>query len=244
MEQKYIFHFTISSVQDFIAQARKTNDLFTGSEILSHLSETAKQALIQSAGEWKIVLPAPNASGSSMNAFVAVSQMGLFREALVQMGKRIEESAKSELKNLFAEVLDRFGLYYPYEAWYNMAEIQIEELLDIYWVCVPYTDATYAQDYRKSLVAIQAQKAGRNFNQIGEVGRKCLLDGTHNALFYRPTFREKEEQRKGQTGATTFLESKFFQHPVKIVNGKLPLSVLQSGEGGKCDWALKAWVFV
>lgn len=233
MENTYILHFTISSVQDFIAQARKTNDLFTGSEILSHLSATAKMALLQSGGEWEIVLPAPNASGSSLNAFVAVSHAPLKREELVRIGKRIEASAKSELKKMFMDVLDRFGLYYPYEDWFHMAEIQIEELLEIYWVFVPYTEATYAEDYRKSLTAIQSVKAGREFNQIGEVGRKCILDGTHNALFYRATDREQQQQ------PATFLERKFFNNPVKVVNDKLPLSLLQAGEGVSAIGLLK-----
>jgi CRISPR-associated protein Cmr2 len=49
------FHFTIGPVQGFVAQARKTRDLWAGSYILSYLSGTAMKAVGDAGGE--VVFP-------------------------------------------------------------------------------------------------------------------------------------------------------------------------------------------
>jgi CRISPR-associated protein Cmr2 len=50
------FHFTITPVQSFVAQARRTRDLWAGSYLLSYLAGTAMKAITDSGG--KIIFPA------------------------------------------------------------------------------------------------------------------------------------------------------------------------------------------
>ena len=57
--KKYLFIFTIGPVQSFIAQARKTQDLYAGSQLLSDLIryavETARQKSAE--GEFELIFP-------------------------------------------------------------------------------------------------------------------------------------------------------------------------------------------
>ena len=66
MPQQHLFLFTIGPVQSFIAQARKTQDLYAGSRILSDLIEFA----LQKVGEEHIIYPAKTVP-SKPNRFIA-----------------------------------------------------------------------------------------------------------------------------------------------------------------------------
>ena len=52
------FHFTLSPVQSFVAQARRTRDFWAGSFILSYLSAVAMKAVEKQGGT--ILFPAAN----------------------------------------------------------------------------------------------------------------------------------------------------------------------------------------
>lgn len=55
----YLFLFTIGPVQEFIAAARRTRDLWAGSQLLSELSRTIAIALRDETKE-NLIFPAPD----------------------------------------------------------------------------------------------------------------------------------------------------------------------------------------
>ena len=55
-DQSKIFHFTLGPVQSFVAQARRTRDLWAGSFLLSWLSGQAMKSILEQGGQ--IIFPA------------------------------------------------------------------------------------------------------------------------------------------------------------------------------------------
>jgi len=185
MTTQHLLLFTIGPVQSFIAQARKTQDLYAGSQILSELIKTA----IDTIGRDYVVFPYAkyqtdkewNAIESVPNRLVAI----LESETKVQT---LGDAAKTAVESKWIEIA-KDALHY----WNDAIKSQIKQHLEIYWVAQELTD-NYRQDYDRLERLMGAIKNTRTFKQyhydgIGEQGRKCSLDGERNALFYRKTER-------------------------------------------------------
>ncbi len=186
MISQHLFLFTIGPVQSFIAQARKTQDLYAGSRILSELIKTA----IDTIGRDKVVFPYANyktdkewdAVESLPNRFVAILESDTEAQTL-------GESAKTAVETKWAAIAQR-----ALPRWNTGVDAQINQHLDIYWIAQPLSD-NYRDDYATLERLMGAIKNSRSFEQfqyndtIGEQGRKCSLDGERNALFYRKTER-------------------------------------------------------
>ncbi len=81
-----LFLFTIGPVQSFISQARKTQDLFMGSFLLSYLSFTAMEEIIENYGPTSIIYP------------------DLFSQALMDL---YLEKKKIPVKNSYSDYIDQ-----------------------------------------------------------------------------------------------------------------------------------------
>ena len=57
---KYLFLVSIGPVQDFIASARRTRDLWFGSWLLSELSKAAAQEIVNTSTGNSLIFPAPH----------------------------------------------------------------------------------------------------------------------------------------------------------------------------------------
>ena len=57
---KYLFLFTVGPVQSFIGQARKTQDLYAGSFLLSHLIDSAMKEIEDKVNNCKFIFPHKN----------------------------------------------------------------------------------------------------------------------------------------------------------------------------------------
>lgn len=182
MPQQHLFLFTIGPVQSFIAQARKTQDLYAGSRILSELIK----AVIDTIGRDKVVFPYANyktgkewdAVESLPNRFVAILESDTEAQTL-------GEAAKTAVEAKWADIAQK-----ALPRWNAAVDAQINQHLDIYWIAQPLSD-NYRNDYATLERLMGAVKNSRSFEQfqyndtIGEQGRKCSLDGERNALFYR-----------------------------------------------------------
>lgn len=182
----HLFLFTLPSVQSFIAQARKTQDLYAGSQILSdiiHHAMTWATTTWENHSSVKIIYPyfdATTVNNSYPNRFVAEysgDDVAHFGEAL-----------NNEVHRFFREdiVLSSIGSNY-----YTVCEHQITDFLETYWAAVLLTE-----DYSKSMTNLEKELAAiknyRCFKQLPqpETGRKCALNGFYNALFYRKTDKD------------------------------------------------------
>ncbi|MCX7874629.1 MAG: type III-B CRISPR-associated protein Cas10/Cmr2 [Melioribacteraceae bacterium] len=173
---KYLFLFTISPVQSFIAQARKTKDLFSGSKILSDLIGYA----IEEAKPTELIFPMKGLD-SYPNRFIAViekdndTDMKKFGDDLkIKVIEKFEEYSSLSIMNTNV-VVNKLP---------NNFRDQIKKHLSIQWVAIPYQSEKYNEQFLEIESLLGAVKNVREFEQLEEIGRKCSICGERNAIFY------------------------------------------------------------
>jgi len=221
----HLFLFTLSPVQSFIAQARKTQDLYAGSAILSCLVKAGIAAFKQefAAQEHKLIFPGDDTERSLPNRFIGkIAAHTLSDKELRDKAEDIQASIKKQFTDIANEALEKAVTIAPP----GFAE-QIEAHLEIFWAFEEIKqDDEYATAFKSLEGLSQAIKNVRPFEQFayqeqagvyGEVGRKCGMDGINNALFYRPA------DTTGNSAGP----------PAYLVQGakKLPGFTLNPGEG-------------
>ena len=181
---QYLFLFTIGPVQSFIAQARKTRDLYAGSAILGDIIQAAMRKTREKNGE--IIVPDYN-QGAKPNRFLAM----INSEEIQGFGVEIENAAQKEWKRIASSSLGNATIGDKFFKKMSVEFLpQIENFLEIYWAAIPYDEnINYYHKTNKELQKLLgAVKNIRQFSQIEEQAkRKCSLDGERNALFYRPS---------------------------------------------------------
>lgn len=175
----YLFALTIGPVQSFIAQARKTQDLYAGSQILSDLIGFAMNEVNASFGEKaELIFPYQEAE-SKPNRFLAQINDC---DDIQAFGNRLRLKIKSHLLEMAARVFSDDS--------FKMGEAQLDDLLEIYWAAEPMQD-NYADTVLKLEQKLGAVKNARDFVQFTEQGRKCTVNGFYNALYHRPILKKE-----------------------------------------------------
>ena len=170
-------HFTLSPVQGFVSQVRRTRDLWAGSYLLSYLIANAMKEL----GKENILFPAVNQDallaqllkeekvdeelamqlGSIPNRFTA--------NIIDKSGEDCEIAIQKAWKNIADKVreqVDPSNTLFDNDQWSK----QIEGLWDIQWVV---GEDNYLLDQRKNL---------RNHYYADEGGEKCTVCGEREEL--------------------------------------------------------------
>lgn len=174
----YLFLFTIGPVQSFISQARKTQDLYSASRILSDLIDTAIKELeaMNCLGADGLIFPNRKID-SKPNRFIAL----ISTDDPKGVGERIEEAVKREFIFLAHKALKENGI-----AVHPDFDKHIDSFLEVYWAALPYANE-YLLKYEEIERSLGAVKNIRSFTQLDEQGRKCGLCGERNVLFYKLT---------------------------------------------------------
>ena len=181
----HLFLFTLGPVQSFIAQARKTRDLYAGSQILSALVAEGIEAFKSQFPEGVVVFPSEHKLNlaSLPNRFIAKvkaneaelkTKVDVIEKAVLAAWKKMADDAALKAKANMTE-----SQQYAFDN-------QIRSLLDIHWVFKKIEGSdefAYATAYEELERLGGAIKNIRDFHQIPEQGRKCSLDGANNALF-------------------------------------------------------------
>ena len=173
----YLFTLTITPVQSFISQARKTKDLFVGSEILSSL---IRNALEKFEKEGHIIFP-------QNNKFVSNKFVVKLENITEQELKFLEESINNQFYFIGSEtLLDMKNITIDMKLFQKYFKPQMCNFFKIFWVAIEYDNSkSYQENYRKLEQNLGAVKNLRTFTQLEqESGRKCSLCGERNGLFY------------------------------------------------------------
>ncbi|HRG77856.1 MAG TPA: type III-B CRISPR-associated protein Cas10/Cmr2, partial [Leptospiraceae bacterium] len=160
---QYLFLFTIGPVQSFIAQARKTQDLYAGSKLLSDLIEDTINDLRTIESSAEIIFP-NTILKSKPNRFIAIltdpKKNGVLLEEYTR--KNYLEKAKA-IKNNFSRIDS------------EKLDSHLKNFLEIYWNAIPLENNTYTmEDYSKLERELGEVKCSRKFfqlNQDGEANR-------------------------------------------------------------------------
>ena len=214
--QRYIFLFTISPVQTFIEQARKTQDLYAASKILSELITYAMEQTKLYSKSYNFIFPSETAP-SKPNRFI-----GIIEPANISM-QELGEKVQEDVINYFVNILGKNVLNL-----YSGSEAQLRDFLNVYWVADAYKEEIMYKNQIKSIEEkLGAIKNIKYFNQFPEKGRKCSLDGQYNVKFYRLASDEQENDR--------LFNKKLFHRNLKVIATKdfktLSISKLRPGEG-------------
>lgn len=173
---QHLLHIHIGPMQEFIAAARRTRDLWFGSWLMSELSKAAAKGVADHNSGNRLIFPA---QGSDLNAG---SDLGVSNRIAAQVTdpEKAAQAAKAALderyKHLIMAVLSAVDLE---ETARQRAEKQLHSFLEFYWVSQPVNgDYAQARQYADALLA--ARKSTRNFQPVdwGGVGLpKSSLDG-------------------------------------------------------------------
>lgn len=175
--------FSLGPVQSFISTARRTQDLWTGSQLLSALAAVgigeAERRLADGGrfvypakidGQWPQDLP---------NHFALLLPQGQGAE----LGAHIEEAVQSAWFHATSKVRDTFfARLVDQDGWQTTWERQVADWLETYWVAYDGSDEAYGQLYRDAVLALAARKNVRYFPRGAEAGEKCTLCGVRAAL--------------------------------------------------------------
>jgi len=249
----YLYILTIPSVQTFISQARKTQDLYVGSQLLSDLVKIGAKAFKDKGGE--LIFPEGKAKTFTNRFLGEIKTKKADDESKDIEPEKIGENIEKKIREHLLEVAqDAVKKIVNTQALPKGFDEQIKNLLDIKWAFIEWNKETtsYEEAYKEIEKVIGAIKNVRTFKQfnyqkvfiknddnceseskilnqepiIGERGRKCSIDGERNVKFYRLTDSEKDEN--------CVLEKKLFMdspEEVCFVGNNVPIKYLDYGEG-------------
>ncbi|HRE46688.1 MAG TPA: type III-B CRISPR-associated protein Cas10/Cmr2 [Aggregatilineales bacterium] len=178
----HLYLFQIGPVQSFIAAARRTQDLYVGSRLLSLLARAGiRHAQQRGVTSETMIFPAMDGEGDLPRAiphrFAFLSEDGT-------LGAEVEKAIRTywleEIVNRVEQWLwDRLGD----GEWTNRFKAQTKDWLECFWVCVPYDPQEHGNSYTQASKALAIRRQLRNFTQLDDVAEfKCTLTGAGAAL--------------------------------------------------------------
>jgi CRISPR-associated protein Cmr2 len=213
MAERYLINIAIGPVQEFIATARRSRDLWFGSWLLSELSKAAAKKIYDQPGA-SLIFPAieptdqdklklePASDFNVVNKLTAVIETDQLlegtnaKEKVAKFAGRILGAAQERLTRLSNEAFkkdkdsqDDFKHFFDRER----AEKQIEDLLEFYFVAVPLQD--YPKDRQQAEALLVARKNTRAFSSASswanEPGiEKSSLDGLRESVIKQSAYKE------------------------------------------------------
>jgi CRISPR-associated protein Cmr2 len=173
--------FTFSPIQPFIAEARRTSDLYAASKILSKLARAVGEYL-QSQGD--LIYPA-KIGGDVPNKLVVQVPWD-------QAGKIAEDAERVLKKNWQEEADTAVGFFkqkklVPFSSahqdqWMKIWKRQIHDFWEHYWAVAKIKDGKYQEAYAEANRGLEAAKRTRSFASKQEAGLKDTLSGRRSAL--------------------------------------------------------------
>lgn len=188
----YVAVFTIGPVQSFIASARKTEDLWSGSYLLSHIIEqvikkieTDKQATLifpqieqaQSIKEVSDVAAYPNR--------ITFTYEGE-KTNIATLLKELEKTAQHTLQELGEKAVVRSFNEQQRANILPIATSQLNNFLEIYWSAKPYGQSSFYDAKTEAEKEIGALKNNKQFKQDTTYGLACTVCNERTALLDVP----------------------------------------------------------
>ncbi len=191
----YLISIAIGPVQEFIATARRSRDLWFGSWLLSELSKAAAKAITEQPGCTVDSLIFPRITAEKKDDLNPNTEFNVVNKLLASIethdpasfGKLIKEAVDARLQTIRDQAWQRLRGNKYFDK--DNAERQVVDLIEFFWAAVPYdpskpTCYKTARDRVEALLA--ARKTTRNFNCVGDWGKagvpKSSLDGLRESV--------------------------------------------------------------
>lgn len=195
---KYLLSISIGPVQDFIATARRSRDLWFGSWLLSELSKAAALAIVQNNGGdlESLVFPAPatvealNPNDNTLNvANKIVGAIDLSQWNGCTLIAEASEKIKAAVDRRLDEIkVDAYSHHHiPGNQFRSqIADLQVKDLVEFIWIAVPFEDGTRDYEVARALSErlLAARKVTRDFGKVqwGDTVPKSSLDGQRESV--------------------------------------------------------------
>jgi CRISPR-associated protein Cmr2 len=194
----YLMVIGIGPVQEFIASARRSRDLWFGSWLLSELSKAAAHTLatlpVQDLS--RLIFPAVEKleelqAGSEFNVVnkivALVDDSELTGEAIrLALQRRLDDIRKDAYQNVKGSFSEELR---------DEAEAQVKDLVDFFWTAVKFENHEDANEYQKARQKVEymfaARKATRNFISTkawSDSVPKSSLDGQRESVIHEDVY--------------------------------------------------------
>lgn len=209
MEYLIIIH--IGPVQDFIASARRSRDLWFGSWLLSELSKTAAYSIAEKEGRESLIFPAPadlsnlkpDSDFDVANKIVAIVKSNpeeVCKEALTNVKARLNEIKEDAFKNK--------NLRGNFDS--KTADAQIADMLETFWVATKLESLEkYPKTRAQAEALMAARKATKNYKAVswGKAGvPKSSLDGQRESVISEEQYKRFDEEKLWQKYGVSYGE--------------------------------------
>ncbi|MCX7719159.1 MAG: type III-B CRISPR-associated protein Cas10/Cmr2 [Candidatus Sumerlaeaceae bacterium] len=220
----HLVALSIGPVQDFIAAARRTRDLWFGSHVLSEISKAAARALHKAAGvDESLIFPAvgkqdirlldPQDTPGAFNVGNVVLALLPDRVVPEDAIKEARDAAQERWQQYADKVKKELGDLIDPARW----DAQVKDVVEFYAACVPLEDDSgYKQARDRVMRLLAGRKACRDFAQPDPAADahgvpKSALDGARASVWSdkvkaksdteSPTFPQRLRHRIRAAGA-------------------------------------------
>lgn len=192
----YLFALSIGPVQEFIASARRSRDLWFGSWLLSELSKAAaNQIIIIHNDRGRLIFPSTDDS----NDMIPDSQFNVVNKILAIVddpkatGEAVQEAVQRRLSDISDQTLSRIKAK-DSEAYFleDIARKQVKDMIEFFWSAYPLENQNaYPEAREKAETLLSARKSTRNFTSSDEWASnapKSALDGQRESVIRDDAF--------------------------------------------------------
>jgi CRISPR-associated protein Cmr2 len=202
---KYLLSISIGSVQEFIASARRSRDLWFGSWLLSEVSKAAASRIHQSGGT--LIFPSPkniesdlkeDSPYSAVNKLLAKIETNNIHEfcetVFTAMSERLSKIAHDAFSDLKALEINGTPSIHC-----ETATDQLNDLIEFYWASHPLDESNYELIRKKTEALLAARKVSRNCRPVcwGANVPKSSLDGLRESVIDEAVFDQLEVSTLG-----------------------------------------------
>lgn len=182
----HLLALSLGPVQDLIAAARRTRDLWFGSHMLSEISKAAALAVFKHGGD--LIFPAPQGREDLM----ADSHLNVSNVILAELrdgdpkiiAQAAEEAAKERWRQYAVQVFDQFEAVIRKDVW----DEQVNDVIEFYAAWVEHNPGHYREDRARLMRLLAGRKNCRDFRPAqGKAGLpKSSLDGLRETVLQDP----------------------------------------------------------
>jgi CRISPR-associated protein Cmr2 len=223
----HLFTLTLGPVQDFIASARRTRDLWFGSTLLSEISKAVAKHIVDTGHQLIFPNPAHSEDLNPSSAYQVVNKIVALinTPTPAQFGQQIAAIAQQRLQTLRDQTFATQAGGRP--QWGNnssgktLAEQQVADLLEIYWACEPLpSEEQYAQTRNRLEAKLAARKHTRDFRQHrGNHRPKSSIDGIRESIIPEEYYAKPGASQQQRQNCATRLFDHYAAKPAERLSG-------------------------
>ena len=210
---QYLFACAIGPVQDFIATARRSRDLWVGSWLLSELSKAAVKCIVDKCGMDSLIFPKPENEKlleKEQRFNVPNKVLAVIEISPDNLGDSVEKAIRERLSSIQTKVFDTLPKYDEHSDENEFkrlnAENQMSDLIEYYWAAVPYSGKDYANERKLVEALLASRKNTRDFRQVnGDYVPKSSLDGNRESVIDESCYYQRGDSKTKQNQKAEYL---------------------------------------